>query len=120
MAQDARPVPVPGPRLWAAARTEADAVVVDIAGPVPLIVEGARLAALAAGQPPPPAHEDPDIRAAVAEVIDDFTLVSGAPDADLEIAFRPADQADAADGRQPAGRPPAAPPAPPPPPRRRD
>ena len=27
--QDARPVPVPGPRLWAAARTEADAVVVD-------------------------------------------------------------------------------------------
>jgi len=49
--QDARPVPVPGPRLWAAARTEADAVVVDIAGPVPLIVEGARLAALAAGHP---------------------------------------------------------------------
>jgi hypothetical protein len=94
--QDARPVPVPGPRLWAAARSEADAVVVDIAGPVPLIVEGARLAALAAGQPPPPAHEDPDIRAAVAEVIDDFTLESGAPDADLEIAFRPADQAHAA------------------------
>ena len=93
--QDARPVPVPGPRLWAAARTEADAVVVDIAGPVPLIVEGARLAALAAGQPPPPAHEDPDIRAAVAEVIDDFTLEPAAPDADLEIAFRPADQAHA-------------------------
>ena len=94
--EDARPVPVPGPRLWAAARTEADAVVVDIAGPVPLIVEGARLAALAAGQPPPPAHEDPAIRAAVAEVIDDFTLESGGPDADLEIAFRPADQAHAA------------------------
>jgi len=93
--QDARPVPVPGPRLWAAARTEADAVVIDIAGPVPLIVEGARLAALAASQPPPLAHEDPDIRAAVAEVIDDFTLESGAPDADLEIAFRPADQAHA-------------------------
>jgi hypothetical protein len=69
--------------------------VIDIAGPVPLIVEGARLAALAAGQPPPPAHEDPDVRAAVAEVIDDFTLESGAPDADLEIAFRPADQAHA-------------------------
>jgi hypothetical protein len=93
--RDARPVPVPGPRLWAAARTEADAVVIDIAGPVPLIVEGARLAALAAGQPPPLAHEDPDIRAAVAEVIDDFTLEPGAPDADLEIAFRPADQAHA-------------------------
>jgi SseB protein N-terminal domain len=93
--QDARPVPVPGPRLWAAARTEADAVVIDVAGPVPLVVEGARLAALAAGQPPPAAHDDPDIRAAVAEVIGDFTLAPGAPDADLEIAFRAADQADA-------------------------
>jgi hypothetical protein len=93
--RDARPVPVAGPRLWAAARTEADAVVIDIAGPVPLIVEGARLAALAAGQPPPLAPEDPHIRAAVAEVIDDFTLDPGAPDADLEIAFRPADQAHA-------------------------
>ena len=94
--RDARPVPVPAPRLWAAARAEADAVVIDIAGPVPLIVEGARLAALAAGQPPPPAHEDPDIHAAVAEVVADFTLAPGAPDADLEIAFRPADRADAA------------------------
>ena len=95
--QDARPVPVPGPRLWAAALTEADAVVVDIAGPVPLIVEGARLTALAAGQPPPLAHEDPDVRAAVAEVIDDFTLEPAAPDADLEIVFRPANQAHAAE-----------------------
>src|ERR1700722_8215050 len=43
--QDARPVPVPGPRLWAAARTEADAVVMDIAGPAPLSVEGARVGA---------------------------------------------------------------------------
>ena len=68
---------------------------VDIAGPVPLIVEGARLAALAAGQPPPPAHEDSDIRAVVAEVVDDFTLEPGAPDADLLIAFRPVDQAHA-------------------------
>src|ERR1700689_4255663 len=90
--RDARPVPVPGPRLWAAALTEADAVVVDIAGPVPLIVEGARLTALAAGQPPPLAHEDPDVRAAVAEVIDDFTLEPAAPDADLEIVFRPPTQ----------------------------
>jgi hypothetical protein len=94
---DARPVPVAASRLWAAALAEADAVVVDIAGPVPLTVEGARLAALAAGQPPPPAHQDPDIRLAVAEVIGDFTLGPGAPDADLEIAFHPADQAQAAE-----------------------
>jgi SseB protein N-terminal domain len=91
--QDARPVPVAAARLWAAALTEADAVVVDIAGPVPLVVEGARLRRLAAGEPPPPAHEDPDIRAAVAEVIPDFTLEPGGPDADLTIALTAADPA---------------------------
>jgi SseB protein N-terminal domain len=93
--KDARPVPVAAPRLWAAALTEADAVVVDIAGPVPLVVEGARLRKLAAGEPPPPAHEDPDIRAAIAEVIPDFTLEPGGPDADLTIALKAADRADA-------------------------
>ena len=93
--RDARPVPVAAARLWAAALTEADAVVVDIAGPVPLVVEGARLRNLAAGQPPRSAHEDPDVRAAVAEVIVDFTLEPGTPDIDLVIAFKPADQAHA-------------------------
>jgi hypothetical protein len=92
--QDARPVPVAAARLWSAALTEADAVVVDIAGPVPLVIEGARLRSLAAGQPAP-AHEDPDIHAAVAEVIPDFTLEPGPPDIDLVIAFKPADQAHA-------------------------
>jgi hypothetical protein len=92
---DARPVPVPAPRLWAAARSEADAVVVDIAGPVPFVVEGARLRALAGGEAPPPAHEDPDIRAAVAEVLPDFTLEPGGPDIDLVIAFKATDQAHA-------------------------
>ncbi|MGD0702096.1 MAG: SseB family protein [Trebonia sp.] len=93
--QDARPVPVAAARLWPSALTEADAVVVDIAGPVPLVVEGARLRKLAAGQPPPPAHEDPDIRAAIAEVIGDFTLEPGGPDADLTIAFKVTDPARA-------------------------
>jgi hypothetical protein len=92
---DARPVPVPGPRLWAAAQTEAHAVVVDVAGPVPFVVEGARLRALANGEPPPPAHEDPDIRAAVAEVIADFTLEPGGQDIDLVIAFNATGQAQA-------------------------
>ena len=89
--QDARPVPVAAARLWAAALSEADAVVVDIAGPVPLVVEGARLRKLAAGEPPPPAHEDPDIRAAIAEVITDFTLEPGGPDADLTIGLKATD-----------------------------
>jgi hypothetical protein len=93
--KDARPVPVAAARLWAAALTEADAVVVDIAGPVPLVVEGARLRRLAAGQPPPPAHEDPDILAAVAEVIPDFTLEPCGPDADLTIALKVTDPARA-------------------------
>jgi hypothetical protein len=89
---DARPVPVPAPRLWAAARTEADAVVVDVAGPVPFVVEGARLRALANGEPPPPTHEDADIQAAVAEVIGgSFTLEPGGPAADLVITLGTAD-----------------------------
>ena len=93
--KDARPVPVAAARLWAAALTEADAVVVDIAGPVPLVVEGARLRKLAAGEPPPPADEDPDIHAAIAEVIPDFTLEPGGPDADLTIALQATDPARA-------------------------
>lgn len=92
---DARPVPVPAPRLWPAALTEGDAVVVDVAGPVPFVVEGARLRALADGQAPPPAHEDPDVAAAVAEVLSDFTLEPGGQDLDLVIVFKAADQATA-------------------------
>lgn len=70
---DARPVPVPAARLWpAVAAEEADAVVVDVAGPVPLVIEGARLRALAAGEPAPPPHADPDIYAQVAAVAAHF------------------------------------------------
>jgi hypothetical protein len=93
---DARPVPVPAARLWpAVAAEEADAVVIDVAGPVPLVVEGARLRALANGAPPPLPHEDPDIRAQVAAVIDDFTLEPGGQDADLTITMKTADLAEA-------------------------
>ena len=62
---DARPVPAEADRVWRAAVADGCAVVIDVAGPVPLAVEGARLAALAAGQPVPPPHEDPDVRAEV-------------------------------------------------------
>jgi hypothetical protein len=94
--EDARPVPVPAASLWpAVAAEDAAAVVVDVAGPVPLVIEGARLAALANGQPPPPPHEDPDIRTAITAVTADFTLAPGGPDADLLITLQAADQAEA-------------------------
>ena len=88
---DARPVPVPASRVWAAALGEADAVVIDVAGPVPLAVEGARLRALANGEPPPLPHEDPDIRAEVAAVTPDFALGPGGPDSDLVVTLKTAD-----------------------------
>lgn len=93
---DARPVPVPAPRLWPAVAAEhADAVVIDVAGPVPLLIEGARLRALASGAPPPHPHEDPDIRAEVAAVAGNFTLEPGGRDADLTITLRATDPAGA-------------------------
>lgn len=89
---DARPVPVPAAHLWpAVAAEQADAVVIDVAGPVPLVIEGARLRALADGAPPPFPHEDPDIRAQVAAVTADFTLEPGGPDADLTITLKAKD-----------------------------
>ncbi len=99
--QDARPVPVPAARLWpAVAAEQADAVVIDVAGPVPLVVEGARLRALANGDPPPPPHQDPDIRAQVAAVLaeagtPDFTLEPGGQDTDLTITLKTPDLAKA-------------------------
>jgi SseB protein N-terminal domain len=62
----ARPVPVPAAGVWQSAAEESQSVIIDIAGPVPLAVEGSRLAALASGGPVPRLHEDPDVRAAVA------------------------------------------------------
>jgi hypothetical protein len=93
---DARPVPVPAARLWPAVAAEgADAVVIDVAGPVPLVIEGARLAALAGGAAPPPPHLDPDVRAQVAAVTPDFTLGPGGPDAELTVTLTAADPAGA-------------------------
>ena len=51
--QQARPVPAVAAQVWRAAAEDACAVVVDIAGPVPLAIDGARLAALADGRPVP-------------------------------------------------------------------
>ena len=64
----ARPVPADAARVWQAAAADAAAVVLDIAGPVPLAIDGARLAALAAGEPVPPPEQDPDVHAVISAV----------------------------------------------------
>jgi len=75
---DARPVPVPADQVWQAGTEEASAVVIDVAGPVPLAVDGARLAALAGGRKIPLPHEDPDVRAAARAALAGETLITGA------------------------------------------
>ena len=93
---DARPVPVPAPNLWpAVAAEQAEAVVVDVAGPVPLVIEGARLRALANGASPPLPYEDADIRAEVAAVTGNFALGPGTQGTELTIALNAADPAGA-------------------------
>ena len=99
---DARPVPAEADRVWRAAVADGCAVVIDVAGPVPLAVEGARLAALAAGQPVPPPHEDPDVRAevqaavAAEPAIAGFSLVPGHRGAtDIAITLHLAPRKDA-------------------------
>jgi len=92
---DARPVPAEADRVWRAAVADGCAVVIDVAGPVPLAVEGARLAALAARHPVPPLYEDPDVHAAVAAAvagepdIAGFSLAAGQLDrTDLAVTLR--------------------------------
>jgi hypothetical protein len=88
---DARPVPVTGRQVWQAAAEEAGAVVIDVAGPVPFAVDGARLAALAEGRPPPLPHDDPDTQALAAAALASeppvagFALLPGRGGSDLTI-----------------------------------
>jgi hypothetical protein len=100
---DARPVPAEADRVWRAAVADGYAVVIDVAGPVPLAVEGARLTALAGGQPVPPPHEDPDVRtevqAAIAAepAIAGFSLApghNGAADLAITLHLAPSQDAD--------------------------
>jgi hypothetical protein len=84
----ARPIPVQAALVWRAAVEDSCAVVVDIAGPVPLAVEGARLAALASGAPAPLPHQDPDIRAVVAAVIAESAAAAGITGDDARFALR--------------------------------
>jgi SseB protein N-terminal domain len=91
--EDARPVPVAAQHVWQVAIEDACAVVIDVAGPVPLAVEGARLAALARGEPAPSSWSDPDVQEVVADAlagmldIAAFELRPGDGDCDLVIAL---------------------------------
>ncbi len=98
---NARPVPAEADQVWRAAVADRCAVVIDVAGPVPLAVEGARLEALAAGQPVPPAHEDPDVRAEVEAAVTGEPVIAG-------FSLSPSQQADLAVRLRLAGLRPAA------------
>jgi len=76
---DARPVPVPAVSAWlAGTQDDASAVLIDVAGPVTLAVDGARLAALAAGRPVPLPHQDPEVLAALQGALAGEPLIAAA------------------------------------------
>jgi hypothetical protein len=88
---DARPVPAEASRVWHAAAADGCAVVIDVAGPVPLAVEGVRLAALAAGRPVPPVYEDGDVHVEVEAAIVAESAIAGfslAPSQQVDLAVR--------------------------------
>src|SRR5215467_14950562 len=91
----ARPVPVPAAQVWQSGAKDASAVVIDIAGPVPFAVDGARLAALAQGRAAPLPHEDPDVMALAHEalaaepVIGGYRLQPGSGGTDLTLLLVP-------------------------------
>jgi hypothetical protein len=90
---DARPVPVAAHSVWQTACADSSAVVIDVAGPVPFAVEGARLAALARGEEAPEPYRDPDVHeivaAALANQLDvaSFDLQPGDGDQDLAVVL---------------------------------
>jgi hypothetical protein len=92
---EARPLPVPAPQVWQSGAKDASAVVIDIAGPVPFAVDGARLAALAQGRAAPLPHEDPDVmalahQALLAEpVVGGYRLQPGTGGTDLTLLLVP-------------------------------
>jgi SseB protein N-terminal domain len=105
---DARPVPAQAAKVWQAAVADSCAVVIDVAGPVPLAVEGVRLDALARGEQAPPPCADSDVRDVVAGVLEGelavagFELRPGGQDHDLVIALTLSEQASRRDAADPA------------------
>ena len=101
----ARPVLVEAGRVWQSAAADSCAVVLDVAGPVPLAIDGARLAALARAAAVPLPHQDPDVLAEVTQIvagqptIDAVRLAAGGADGDLtiELTVSPGHPGPAAD-----------------------
>lgn len=89
----ARPVPAAARQVWQAAVEDSCAVVIDVAGPARLAVEGSRLAALARGDAVPAPWADPDVHEVVSDIlagqleIAAFELRPGDADRDLVIAL---------------------------------
>lgn len=108
--QQARPVPEPAAQVWRAAAEDACAVIVDVAGPVPIAIDGARLAALADGRPVPLPQQDPDVLAAVRAAgaglpaIAGLSVVAAADGSDLQINVMLADGCAAVAGQEAARR----------------
>jgi hypothetical protein len=106
--QQARPVPALAGQVCRAAAEDSCAVVVDVAGPVPIAIDGARLAALAEGRPVPPPQEDPDVLAAVhaaaagQPAIAGLSLAATSDGSDLQINVTLADGCATADGQEAA------------------
>src|SRR5262249_55719916 len=75
----------------------------DGAGPVPLAIDGARLAALADGRPVPLPHEDPDVLSAVRAAAAAEELINGlrvrpGRDMEIQVTFAPGCPPAAAEG----------------------
>jgi SseB protein N-terminal domain len=108
--QQARPVPEPAAQVWRAAAEDACAVIVDVAGPVPIAIDGARLAALADGRPVPLPHQDPDVLAAVRAAganqpaIAGLSVATADDGSDLQINVMLADGCAAVAGQEAARR----------------
>jgi hypothetical protein len=77
--QSARPVPVEGPRAAAVAVAErAEALVLDVAGPMPVTLAGAEVQALAEGRAAIPAYDDEVLARQVAAVLASEPAVTAA------------------------------------------
>jgi hypothetical protein len=97
---DARPVAVRASQACRAAVDEpADAIVIDVAGPVPYTIEGARLRVLAEGGSITAPHDDPEVLAAVHAAVAGLPGVTGVQAGpgtrgELAVRLRLADDAD--------------------------